>query len=186
MAISTSWRMRCWRAALLKGILVNSNLNMSQQHAQAGRKANHILGCIEHDIASQAREGTVLPYTALVWPHLVYRLQVWVPHYKKNMKLLESIQRRATKMGEHLEGKIYDKGLKSLGLFSPEQSRLRGGLMVACSFSQGAEGVALNSARWCGLYDSDGTWWNSIELCQGRVRWGLGRGSSPHGSAQVP
>ena len=38
------------------------------------------------------------------------------------------------------EGKMYEQQLKSLGLFSPEKRRLRGGLMVAYSFSQGVEG----------------------------------------------
>ena len=48
-----------------------------------------------------------------------------------------------------LEGKTYEKGLSSPGLFSPEQSRPRGGLMAACSsLTRGAEGQALSSAFW--------------------------------------
>jgi len=33
------------------------------------------------------------------------------------------------------EGKAYEERLRALALFSPEQRRLRGGLMVACSSS---------------------------------------------------
>ncbi len=37
--------------------------------------------------------------------------------------------------------KMREELLRSLGLFSPEQSRLRGGLMVACSsLTRGVEG----------------------------------------------
>ena len=52
-------------------------------------------------------------------------------------------------MVKGLEGKMYEEQLKSLALFSPEQSRLRGGLMAACSsLTRGAEGQALSSALW--------------------------------------
>jgi len=48
-------------------------------------------------------------------------VQVWALQYKKDIKVAESTQRRATKMGKGLEGKMYEGGLKSLGLLSPEQ-----------------------------------------------------------------
>ena len=52
-------------------------------------------------------------------------------------------------MVKGLEGKMYEERLRSLGLFSPEQSRLRGGLVAACSsLTRGAEGQVLSSAPW--------------------------------------
>ena len=44
---------------------------------------------------------------------------------------------------------MYEEQLRSLGLFRPEQSRPRGGLMAACSsLTRGAEGQVLSSALW--------------------------------------
>jgi len=60
--------------------------------------------------------------------------------HRKDTKLIESIQKRAAKMVKGLQGKTYEEQLRFLGLFSPEKRRLRGGLMVAYSFSQGVEG----------------------------------------------
>jgi len=43
------------------------------------------------------------------------------------------LSQRGYQVGEGSEGKVCEEQLRSLGVFSPEQGRLRGGLMAAAA-----------------------------------------------------
>ena len=108
------------------GVLVDKKLNMTQQCALAAQKANCILGSIKRSIASRLREVVLPLYFSLLRPHLESCVQLWSPQHKKNMDLLEQVQRRATKTIRGMEHFPYKARLRELRLVQHGEEKAPG------------------------------------------------------------
>lgn len=116
------------------GIIVESSGKVTEQCVVAAKKANIALGMIKRNIQYKSKDVIVRLYKALVRPKLEYCVQAWCPYLKKDVDILERVQRRATKMIAGLRNVKYEDRLVSTGLLPLDKRRVRGDLIQVFKF----------------------------------------------------
>jgi len=96
-----------------------------KQCMYAFNKATRVLGMIKRTIRHKDTRVMMSLYKTLVRPHVEYCVSAWNPHYIKDKKLIEKVQKRFTKTINNMEGQIYDERLQCLKLWTLEESRNR-------------------------------------------------------------
>jgi len=88
-----------------------------------------VLGVIKRTFNTLNKEVFLSLYSTYIRPHLEYCIQVWAPYFKKDIDVLEKVQRRATKLVRCVKNLSYEQRLEYLGIYSLSRRRQRGDLV---------------------------------------------------------
>ena len=111
------------------GVIVDNQLKFREQCIEVRNKANRILGFINKNVSYKSKYVIKSLYNSYVRPHIEYCIQAWKPYLRHDINMLESVQRRATKLIPEIRHKQYSERLKILDMFPIEYRLLRGDLI---------------------------------------------------------
>ena len=98
------------------GVIIDDKLKFHTHTSAAIKKANSILGLIKRSFS--VKDKITLPslYISMVQALLEYGNIVLEPHFKGDMKVIERVQKRSTRMIPALKDLHYTERLKALDL----------------------------------------------------------------------
>ena len=98
------------------GIWFQSNLKFDDHIIYVVNRSNKLLGLIKRTFKALDKDSFLILYKSLIRSILDYGGSIYYPSTKKNIQLLENIQRRATRLLPQLRGYTYSERLESLKL----------------------------------------------------------------------
>ena len=154
------------------GIIVNQDLKVANQCSVAVKAANRTLGLIKRTFTSRKKDIIVRLYKSLIRPHLEYCMSVWRLHYRKDIKLLEGVQRRTLKLIDGFNILSYEDRLRAVHLTSLETRRMRGDLIEVYKIMHGL--ANLNPEKFF-TFSTSGLRGHRYKLFKPRVRTDIGK-----------
>ena len=79
------------------GVIIHKDLKLASHISKISNKANSVLGFIQRNLKHANRDLKELAYTSLVMSILEYSSTLWDSFYKKDIYMLEKVQRRAAR-----------------------------------------------------------------------------------------
>ena len=112
------------------GVIVDETLKFEKQISERIKKANSVLSSIKRTIRYMDQSVFTMLYKSIVRPILEFCGAVWNPHLVKQIKSIESVQRRATKLVPIIKHLSYKDRLTALKLPTLEYRRKRGDMIL--------------------------------------------------------
>ena len=111
------------------GITVDEELKFREHMISKVNKANAVMGTIRRTFKYLDYGAFKMIYCAHVRVQVEYASPVWCPYLKKDIKLIENVQKKATKRLYGLRNLSYEERLKKLNLPTLAFRRLRGSMI---------------------------------------------------------
>ncbi len=124
------------------GVYISNNLKWKNQVDHSVQKANAVLGALRRTFSCWTNDSLKMLYTVFVRSHLEYANSGWCPYLKQDIRAIERVQRRATKMVPELKYLNYTERLRKLGLITLEARRQRGDLIQHFKFAKNANHIS--------------------------------------------
>ncbi len=119
------------------GVIVDPDLTFAKHVESKVNTANRLLGLIRISYSHLDKSSMQYLFKGLIRPHLEYANVVWSPLYKKEMKLIENVLHRATKMVPECRDMDRETRLSYLNLPSMYYRRARGDMIEVFKFLTG-------------------------------------------------
>ena len=100
------------------GVYVDNELKFSRHAELIANRANRLMGMMKISFTCIDKERFLCLFKRLVRPHLEYSNVVWSPRYKKDVEIIENVQRRASGVVADLENRNYEERLAEFQLTS--------------------------------------------------------------------
>ncbi|WAR21988.1 YWV1-like protein [Mya arenaria] len=107
------------------GVIFDSRLTFEEHITEIASKAHRVTGIIWRSFEFMNKDMFLNLYKSIIRPIVEYGSCVWSPYLKKDIKRLEDVQRRATKLVKDVSDLSYEQRLKALGIPTLEYRRDR-------------------------------------------------------------
>ena len=126
------------------------------------------LQSIPRSFVNYNRETSHITYRTYVRPHLEYCVQAWATYFEKDIRSIENVQKRATKMVNGMKNFSYEEMLKKLKMMSLQERRLHGNLMETYEPHIGK--VNVDASQFFELSSNSDTRGHSLLIVQKRAK----------------
>jgi len=117
------------------GVRFDNNLTFREHMSEKINKAYSVLGIIKRNFIYMDEHTFILLYKAMVRPHIEFANSVWCPYKLGDIKEIEKVERRATKLIIKLKNKPYRDRLFHFNLPTLKYRRLRGDIIEICKIT---------------------------------------------------
>ena len=126
------------------GVIITPDLKWHEQARQASSTANRVLGLLKKAFTTRDRALWKQLYMTYVRPHLEFAVSAWCPYQVSDIKAIERVQQRATKIALQSTSANgdYNARCEKLGLQRLEERRRPGELIQFYKIQRGFDEVS--------------------------------------------
>ena len=125
------------------GIIFQQDLKFDQHVSMVVNKANRVLGLIKRTFAYLDKNTFLCLYKSLIRSHLDYGDTIWNPVLKRHIRMVENVQRRATRLLPELRHLSYSERLQELNLSTLLYRRKRADMIQVFKIMKGFDDIRI-------------------------------------------